>query len=217
MSLTDSSKKKIAGAASAVGILLFGAACSSTVSGSATYSGAGNTSSEESSSSSKKSSSSSEETTEETSTAEGGGGGSVSTDPSNPPAQAPGEAYQYDNGVKVSLAAPIVDDSLDGILSDETGRIVNITIENPSTATIDMSTYRNDSTVECPGTGSQWILNWNSTDDTGPAQLTGGQSGTYRLEVAIKQDSVGVPCLVTVIFDSPDASSIDEANFMMTF
>ncbi len=212
MSLNDSSKKTIAGAATAVGILLFGAACSSTVSGSATYSGEGAPSSSEESSSSKKSST--EETTEETSSASGG---SLSTDPSNPPVQAPNEAYQYDNGVKVSLAAPITDDNLDGLLSDETGRIINITIENPSTATIDMSSYRDDSSVECPGSGSQWILNYASSDDTGPAELTGGQNGTYRLEVAIKKDSVGEPCLVKIIFDSPDASSIDEANFLMTF
>lgn len=214
MSLNDSSKKTIAGAATAVGILLFGAACSSTVSGSATYSGEGATSSSEESSSSKKSSSS-EETTEETSSASGGG--SLSTDPNNQPVQAPDQAYQYTNGVKVSLAAPITDDNLDGMLSDETGRIINITIENPSSSTIDMSSYRNDSTVECPGSGSQWILNYASSDDTGPAELTGGQSGTYRLEVAIKKDSVGVPCLVSIIFDVPDASSVDEANFLMTF
>jgi len=208
----------------ALGAALLGvSACTSTVKGSASpadtgSSGSGGGSSASSDKSGDSGSSDSGDSGPSVSTSDDGGdtGGSGADDA----AQAPDQPFSYKNGVEVKLGSPTPKDypNAGDVLSDEEGREFPITITNPSDKTIDMSSYRDQSTVNCGSnySSSQWVI--DDAPETGTPTIAPGASSTYTLGVAVQKTYLGTKCLVSIIFavDGVDASSIDPAKFVIT-
>lgn len=209
----------------ALGAALLGlSACTSTVKGSASpadtasSSSGGGGSSASSDDSGGSSSSGSDNSGPSISTSDSGSGGSGSG--ADDAAQAPDEAFSYKNGVEVKLGTPTPQDypNAGDVLSDEEGRAFPITITNPSNETIDMSSYRDETTVYCGDdyTSSEWVI--DDAPETGTPTIAPGGSSNYTLGVAVKKSDLGGKCLVTVIFavNGIDSSDIDPAKFVIT-
>lgn len=211
----------------ALGAAVFGvSACTSTVKGAASpadtgssTSGGGSASSGSSGSSSSGSSGSSGSSDSSSSSSSAGGGGGGPQSPEDA-AKAPNEPFKYKNGVEVKLGSPAPKDypGAGNVLSDEEGRAFPFTVTNPSDKSIDMSSYRSQTTVYCGdnfGT-SEWII--DNAPEVGTPTIAPGATSNYELAVAVKKNDLGSECVVSIIFDvqGVEATNIDPAKFVVT-
>ena len=213
----NKTKNRAVAISAAVGVSLLGvSACTSAVEGSASYAGGGPSSSSKSSSESSTSSSEPSSSSGESSSSTAGGGGSGPQDASDAE-KAPDNPFKYKNGVEVKLGVPTPKEySL--LLSGEEGREFPVTVTNPSASSIDMSSYRPDSSVWCGTNYGNEEYIFSSEPETGPVTLAAGATGNYAMPVGVKKADIGSECVVSIVFQVEGVSSTDvtPAKFVIT-
>lgn len=214
-----SARRTVISAILAPGLIL-ATACTSAVDATASYAGGKSGSSSASKSSDNNSSSDQASDNNSTSSDQSSSdSGSSSSDPQDPTgaAKAPSEPFKYKNGVTVTVGDAVAA-TIDGTFSSETGRNIPVVIDNASSSTLDMTSYRTQSDVYCGSAFADSAYIFPSPPDTGPEMLPGGQKQTYTLPVGVKKTDLGTQCLVTVIFSvtNVDQASIDPAKFLLT-
>lgn len=208
----------------ALGAALFGiSACTTTVKGTASPDPAATSKSGGSSASSSGSAKSSGgpggsggSSSSSSSSGSSGGGGQNAEDA----AQAPDQPFKYKNGVKVALGVPTPKDypGAGNVLSDEEGRVFPVTVTNASDKVIDMSAYRQHTSVYCgDGFGSSAFV-IDDAPEVGTPTVAPGATSTYELAAAVKKKDFGGQCVVSITFavQGVSASNIDPAKFVIT-
>ena len=209
----------------ALGAALFGiSACTSTVKGNATAaqdgsstSGGSSASSGGSGSSSGSSGGSSASGPSVSSSSSGGSGGGGGSQSAEDAAQAPDQPFKYKNGVEVALGVPTPKD-YDGVLSTEEGRAFPVTITNASDKIIDMSTYRDHTSIYCGADFDSSAYVFDDEPEVGTPTVGPGATSTYELSTAVRKKDLGSECVVSITFavEGVSASSIDPAKFVIT-
>lgn len=207
---------RILAAVAGVAISVFSlGACTSALAGSGTYNGAG-PSTETTTESTPSDTSSSDSGSTDT-----GSGGSSKDEPSSDTGAAnfdAGEGFKFNNGVEVKIDSIKKVTTYKGLIGDEEGRAILLTVDNKSSdATIDSSSYLQLSSVYCGDQYSEkpYILKSEKLSVVSPDEVKPGAKAQFEISLAIKPEVFG-KCVVNFAFQADSESDPITAKFVAT-